>query len=534
VTDVYDRNLELESFGNLFVNPRRHVEERLNWSTPAPPRSDRPPSDAQFLIIAHDDFMPVAQRLAEWKIRKGLPTEVASISAVGNSAAKIKHYVRSARLQPRSPLRYLLLLGDVEHIATETVSGSPWGPNASDYYYTTKSDPTGDDDLVIPALSGGRIPAQSVSEASAVVDQIIAYERNPPSDPEYYRRMTFAAYFQDDYPQDGKADRRYMKTLETIRTHLVSLGFDVERVYVSNNPNPQFFRDGSPVPAEVKDAMLSGAAATSQLVAATTEGQLIMAHRDHGLEAGWHEPHFQIDSLGGVTGSTPSIFYSVNCLTGRFDLSASMDSFAEAILQMPAAAPSLVAATRVSHSYLNDDLMKALFDGLWPGVLPTFPGSTAAYGVRNNRLGDLLNYAKVYLPIAGTGSMQYIKDHFEIYHVVGDPTLEIWKDVPRLLRLQVAVQSPYLHVQLPVVPTGCVISVWHGDELLKRIEPSSTLIRISVRDLQPTLLPWSDRIMNVCAAAPGNRFSQVRGQSLTDPLTRWQQTSRRNDAPPPT
>ena len=67
---------------------------------------------------------------------------------------------------------------------------------------------------------------------------------------------------------------------------------------------------------------------------------------------------------------------------------------------------------------------KALFDGMWPGVLPTFPGSTAAYGVRNNRLGDLLNYAKSYLPIAGSGSTRYIKDHFEIYHVVGDPTLE--------------------------------------------------------------------------------------------------------------
>lgn len=508
--DVYDRSLELESFGNLFLNPRRRLEERLKGQWRDRRRPQTPSSGAQYLIIAHDDFQPAAQQLADWKTRKGLETRVVPVSEVGNSVAQIKNYVRTARSKPGSRLRYLLLLGDVDHIATETITGSPWGSNASDYYYTTKADPTGNSSLVMPSISGGRIPAQSLAEANAVVEQIIRYEKDPPADPEYYRRMTFAAYFQDDAPQDGKADRRYMKTLESIRTHLVGLGFEVERVYVSNNSNPKYFRDGSPVSAEVKAALLDGTVATSNLVAATTEGQLITAHRDHGLEAGWHEPHFQTGDLSAVTGSMPSIFYSVNCLTGRFDLSAATDSFAEAILQMPGGAPSLIAATRVSHSFLNDDLTKAMFDGMWPGVLPTFPGSTAAYGVRHNRLGDLLNYAKSYLPICGSGSKQYIKDHFEIYHVVGDPTLEIWKDVPRLIRLRTFVRGQFMYVQLPSVPNGCVVTIWHGEKLLKRLEPSSTLVRISLRELRVRGLPWMERVVHVCAAAPGNRFSAVR------------------------
>lgn len=509
--ECYDRDLELESFGNHFVNPKRHVEERLGLARRDPPPLTRK-TGPQYLIIYHDDFGRAAKRLAAWKNCKGISTEIVPISKVGNSVAQIKKHVRGLRAARTSQLRYLLLLGDVEHITAETVTGSPWGDNASDYYYSTRVDPASSSDLVMPWISGGRLPAQSAAEAEAVVDQIIGYEKDPPGASEYYRRMTFGAYFQDDAPQDGKADRRYMKTLETIRSHLVGLGYDVERVYVSSNPNPQFYIDGSAVPADVKAALLDGATATANLVAATTEGQLLAAHRDHGLEAGWHEPHFQVGDLAGVTGTVPTVFYSVNCLTGRFDLAASTDSFAEAILQMPGAAPSLIAATRVSHSYLNDDLTKALFDGMWPGVLPTFPGSTAAYGVKNNRLGDLLNYAKSYLPIAGTGSATYIKDHFEIYHVVGDPTLELWKDVPRLIRLRVFIRARYLHIQLPSVPTGCVITIWHRGMLLKRIQPSSTLIKLSVRDLQPSLLPWPDRVVHVCAAAPGNRFTEVKAR----------------------
>lgn len=507
--DMYDRELELESFGNLFVNPRRNIEERTGIPKPIRPVPSDPLTGSSYLIIANDDFLPAAQKLADWKILKGLSTKVVPISSIGNSVEAIKKYVRKERLISRARLRYLLLFGDVNHIATETIAGGPWGANASDYYYTTKADSSGGS-LVMPALSGGRIPAQSLSEAMEVVNKIIQYEKNPPADPEYYRRMTFAAFFQDDAPQDGRADRRYMKTLETIREHLLSLGFDIERVYVSNNPNPQWYRDGSSVPLEVKNNLLEGTEATDTLISATNEGQLIMSHRDHGLEVGWHMPHFQTGDLGGVITSIPTIFYSVNCLTGKFDLSALTDSFAEALLQMPGGAPSLIAATRVSHSFLNDDLTKALFDGMWPGVLPTFPGSTAAYGVKNNRLGDLLNYAKSYLPIVGSGSTPYIKDHYEIYHVVGDPTLELWKDVPMLIRLRAFIRNHLLFIHFERLPKGCLVTLWHKDTLLKKLRPSSTVIKLSLRDLRlrPILRP--DRIIRVCVAAPGCRYRELR------------------------
>lgn len=506
-----DPDLDREAYGNLFINPRRNIEERVGipgertmrfpvgWS-----RGD------DFLIIYHDTFRKPAEILAQWKRMRGLRTETVSITSVGNTVSKIKSYIRKKRLGPLSRLRYVLLFGDVDMITAETISGGAYGDNITDYYYSTKQDPTNSTEYLLPWLSIGRIPVRTEAEGIDVVDQIVSYEKDPPADSEYYHRMAFAAYFQDDYPQDGKADRAYMKTMEEIREYLVTLGFDIERIYVSNNANPQQYIDGTPVPQSVLNAIVNGQTATNMLISATSEGQLSAGHRDHGDTNGWSHPRFTKNELNTISSKRPSIFLSINCLTGHFDLVAPTESFAENILRMKGGAPSLIAATRVSHTWLNNDLIRALYDAIWPGVLPTYPGSTASYSVRHNRLGDILNYAKAYLPVKMSGSAQYIKDHYEIYHVIGDPTLEVWKAFPLVVRIRVNRVGSYLTVSLSSCPQGSVITIWWGDRLLKRIEPSSTIIRISLRDLQ--LFPWGrpSSQIKVCFWAPGCRFVEAK------------------------
>jgi len=292
--------------------------------------------------------------------------------------------------------------------------------------------------------------------------------------------------------------------MEGIREHMITLGFDVERIYVSQTGNVQFYVDGTPVPPDVVASIVDSATATNRLINATTNGQLMAGHRDHGLPEGWHEPPFDKGHLDSVTGKMPTMFYSVNCLTGQFDLSTPTESFAEKILRMERAAPSLVAATRGSHTWLNDDLMKALFDAMWGGVLPTFSGATASYPVRHNRLGDVLNYGKAYLPIAMSGSGEYIKDHFEIYHVVGDPTLEMWRARPRRVTMQAWVKGRFLHIRLYRSLKDSVLTIWSGEKMLRRLEPSSTYMKIA--------LPWgvAAQRLSVCFWAPGYRFRQVK------------------------
>jgi hypothetical protein len=507
---MVDAETNKEAFGNLFLNPRRRIEDRLELgpvAIPVPPLKLQGPV---FLIIHHDNFKNAALALAKWKNKRGLSTETVSISKVGNSVDKIKSYIRGRRmLSPR--LRYVLLFGDKDHITPEDISPSPSDPNITDYYYSTQKDPTGSTDYVFPWLSIGRIPVQTEAEANDVVRQIIAYERTPPADSSYYQRMLFAAFFQENQapgqPGYGRDDRGYLKTIEDIRAFMANLGYDTERVYVTSNPNPQFYNDGTPIPAAVIAAFMSEANATNRLVAATTEGQLLIAHRDHGDSPGWSHPSFTVSDLNNVSGDMPSIFYSINCLTGKYDLAATKQCFAEKSLIMPGAAPSLIAATRLSHTWLNNDLLKGLFDGSFGGLLPTFPGGTASYPVKNNRLGDLLNYGKSYLPVGQSGDAASIKDHFEIYHVFGDPTLELWREMPRIIRVKANLVGPRMFISMSSCPQGSSLTFWHGGILIKQITPTSTRLLIDLTGIAPLAAPHD---VTVCFWAPGCRYTEVK------------------------
>ncbi len=497
----HDPELTREAYGNLFLNPERGINERV---TNRGRTTTSKAKGAEFLIIYHDTFEEAAQDLAKWKNKRGLHTIALPLKTVGDTVDDIKDFIRKKRKPSSSPLRYVLLMGDVDLIPSERIVDSPSGRNITDYYYSTHRDPFTSDEYVLPWLSIGRIPIKTEKEGTSIVDKIISYEKDPPGDPNYYTRMVFAAYFQDKSPKDGRADRAYMKTLETIREYMVTLGFDVERVYVSSNPEVKEYIDGTPVPEDVQNAITDTDTATNTLKDAVSRGYLLMGHRDHGYYTGWVHPAFRINHLDGITSKAPTIFYSINCLTGRFDVDGGRDSFAEKLLKMDGGAPSLIAATRPSHTWLNDDLMKALFDALWGGVLPAFSHSTASYSVKYARLGDILNYAKTYLPVTMSGSRQNIKDHLEIYHVIGDPTLELWKNEPVTMNMRVIKRRGYVDIVLASCPRGSVITVWSGDNLLKRIEPYSTHVQLSLRS---TAEPSSE--IGVCFWAPGYRFQEV-------------------------
>lgn len=508
------------AYGNLLLNPGSQIDARLNLpemrsaarkkeSTIATRMQPQIRQNPGLLIIYAKAFEAAARKLARWKTRRGLLTTLTTIDSVGNSVSNIKKYIRNEK-KKNPDLNYVLLLGDSDAIASETVP-CPWGDNITDYYFSTKTDAAGPNSLVFPWLSIGRIPVRKDKDAMNVVDQIISYETMPSSDPKYYTRMAFAAFFQDD-DMNGKDDRGFLKTMEDIRTSLEPLGYCIKRIYVTSNKDMKYYYDGTPIPSDVKDAMVDPATATNMLIDAVNEGQLFIGHRDHGSPEGWAHPPFTVADLDRVNRKTTTIFYSINCLTGQFDINPK-ESFAEKNLRMDGAAPTLIAATRVSHSWLNNDLEKALFDATFGGVIPTFPSGTASYPITFNRLGDMLNYAKSYLPIGASGSPEFIKDHFEIYHVIGDPSIELWTSAPRQVLVKAGLKTDLKRKMLDIIlsecPKDCTLTIWADDLMVRRLEPSSTHMVISVDGLNSTPGVTPPKTLFVCFHAPGCRYSEV-------------------------
>jgi hypothetical protein len=259
----------------------------------------------------------------------------------------------------------------------------------------------------------------------------------------------------------------------------------------------------------VKAAISPAELATQRLIETATEGQLIIAHRDHGDVDGWSNPPFKVHDLAHVTGKTPSIFYSVNCLTGAWDVTTSMQCFGEMNLAMPGAAPTLIAATEVSNTFLNNDMMMALFDATYGGLLPTFPGETASYPIRFNRIGDILNYSRWYLRTASS-SVTGVRDHCEIYHILGDPSLEMWAHAPQPLRVKAHVSRTGLAIELTPLPPDCVVTITQNNRLLLQKTPPSARFTIPLASLSAPLPPHGSRQkVTVSAWAPGCHYAEA-------------------------
>jgi hypothetical protein len=525
-----DTSTNLEGFGNLLFNPERKCFEKAAMRLPVDKPTGARPDIPEYLIIYGAAIEEAARRLQVWKQKCGLDCAIVPSSCILEPAGvsisrdaqvrKLKKYIRDLRGTALSPLRYVLLFGDINTIPTEERKrpgkAATSLSDTTDYYYFTHRNAE-DEECLMPWIAGGRIAAQDEAEGLAVVDQIIRYEKDPPSDPEYYRRMAVAAYFEDgdpDGPRKGRADRSYLKTMEAVRRHMRSNGFEVQRVYVTNNPEPKLYSDGTPVPLEVREEMIdqaNGTLATKKLIALINEGQLIVGHRGHGNFLGWVDPPLRVEDMARISSAIPSIFFSINCRSGSFD--SRRPCFAQRLLATNGGAPSLIAATELSGSWRNDSMIKALYDGIWPGVIPTYPVTTVRLPVKHFRIGDILNYAKAYLLLAH-GINANTQKHLEIYHLFGDPTLQLWGSEPVRLQLSARVKGDILVINMNSCPQEGVLSVWYEDECLWKTKPSSPRMAVPLMLLDK--LPEDARsavrertyVLSVYFSAAGHRLAE--------------------------
>ena len=387
-----------------------------------------------YLIITHPDFQSEINELANWKNSKGFMTKVVDTTIAGSTSTEIKQYIQDAydNWDPRPS--YLLLVGDNEFIPT---SSSDTG---TDLYYATVN---GSD--YIPDIFHGRIPADTPEEAEIIVQKILTYEQTPPSLSSFYENFVVAAYFQDD-EQDGYETRRFVRTSEELRDYLLTQNYDGERIYVTEsyiNPthyNNGYYGDGEPLPEELLRPNFPWDGEADDIINAIENGVFILNHRDHGFEDGWGDPYFDTGHVDALTnGELLPVVFSINCLTGQYD---NYECFAEKFLRKEGGgAVAVFAATRVSYSGYNDYLCRGFYDAQWPDFDTDIGTDLPMY-----TLGELMNYGKVYMTQTWGDPWGYEDYTFELFHVFGDPTMEIWSAEPQDLNVTYTYTGDILEV----------------------------------------------------------------------------------------
>jgi hypothetical protein len=323
----------------------------------------------------------------------------------------------------------MLIIGE-----EDDVPASSGTSKTSDLYYVCFG---GSGDYVAE-MGRARISVSSASEAMAVVDKILKYEKTPPETESFYNTAISAAQFQTN---DGSTERwAFTYCTETSLRHLnENYGYDMIRVYnAQNNGSPKYwdpsyvgYESGNqkrPVPEDIQKPNYSWDASESDVIDAFDQGAFIAFHYDHGQVSGWSTPRFNTSSVDNLNnGDMLPVVYSINCSSGSFQSSC----FAEAILnKADGGAIGVVAATAVTYAGgANGALVMGLVDASFPRNLFDIkdpinetPRDTTYI------LGEIFSHGLIR---HGEVCNNYWKLHSEIYHLFGDPTTDMWTAVPQ-------------------------------------------------------------------------------------------------------
>ncbi|MBI5170941.1 MAG: hypothetical protein HZA61_15735 [Candidatus Eisenbacteria bacterium] len=190
-----------------------------------------------WLLVVPEAFLPAMQPLVDLRNASGLRTVVAPLESVNDefnggrhSAASIQRFTRWAYEHWQS--RFLLLFGDgnMDPMNYRRSSGRDWVPTLptpgpvpvsewelipSDNRYgflTGNSDPIYNFGDVIPEMMVGRIPVNTLGEATAVVNKLVKYEDLSSGDQSWRRSMLLSsddAYSGDSFFGGGGSTSGY-------------------------------------------------------------------------------------------------------------------------------------------------------------------------------------------------------------------------------------------------------------------------------------------------------------------------------------
>jgi hypothetical protein len=490
--DAVDRAIETQNRSSI----TRYAINQAQLQSVCPDRfTPTVAAGARFVIVTHPDFVAAANTLRDHKESLGISTLVVSTATIAGpsgaiTAAAIRNWLREFRNTRAVKPKWVLLMGDAEKIPTHYDETHYGGKTrlAGDVYFGqlgVVATPTS-----IPQVAVGRFPVDTAAQALTMVNKVIAFELNPPADNAqasgFYNRLNFASFFEWDpeYDASRQQDSRwFVEGAEFIRNHVLSKGHQVQRIYKAfAADDPRWYRSGAAYPAELRKPGFAWNGSSADIVGAFNFGTSLFFHRDHGGPNGWGDPAFGTSDLAdvSVTGNRFPVVFSINCASGVFDnetvnLAANLPPggagmnvtvggvyWAESFVRKADGALAVIGDTRNSKTVGNTFLAIGLFDAVYPGLAPGFGPSTVI-----RRLGDVLRHGFAFLSASAAGttanlhpsdqgaavSMGSLRQHMNIYNLLGDPTLKLRTNAPAGFgNITWLLRNGVLSVNVPIQP----------------------------------------------------------------------------------
>lgn len=364
-----------------------------------------------YLIVSRPQFREGLQPFVRWKRQQGYRVvELYTDTHLRDSVrALISDQWSSASGQPP---RYILLVGDVEHLQAflGTTHPAGLGNHVTDLYY---AEHTGD---YLPDALLGRWPVGDTAELGAVVRKTLQYEQFIGMDTNRLRRVLLVAGSESRQPAPVTTNGQVNYVAREVRlTHpyLDTLCY--------HNPASADQR------SDILDDLRQGAAWLNYTAHCTT--------------AGWTSPSVTFSSVDTLDNGQPLLYVNNCCQGNAFDGTC----FGEQLLRKAdGGAIGVIGAT--NSTLWNEDYYWAVgpkypcslepsFDPERPGAFDRWTGRTG--GVQTQ--GELLTAGNMAVTAFGS---PYDKFYWETYCLLGDPSLVPWMGVPQTIDLHATNGAP--------------------------------------------------------------------------------------------
>lgn len=341
------------------------------------------------IIVGNNDSILHSQSLQDfrkWKAFKGYKTQVVSTTVTGTSANSIKNYISS---EYAKGVRYVLFIGDDNVIPMKNKPGlyDQSSNIKSDYWYGCID---GENDYEAD-ISIGRFSSNYLSEIERMIYKSIYYE----CESNICSKNVLLMAHKENAPY------KYQKCCEDIRL-------------ASYTDSLLFTTAYGAAPASQGNS-----ATNSDVINAINNNLNILNYRGHGSFDLWGKKwnslneSFTSSLTNQLTNSFFPIVFSVACKTGDIrNQTCLMESF----MRSEHGSSAMIAATEDSYTYPNNYYNNIIFDLL--------------LNHKKYKLGWLNIYAHIQ-NIRDYSQPDAAKDNAFAYLCGGDPTLEIWTDIPQ-------------------------------------------------------------------------------------------------------
>ena len=420
----------------------------------------------KYLIVANSMFRGQLDDFVTWKKRQGFMVEIAYTddASVGTTTTSISNFIKAKydNATDANPApTYVLLVGDIAQIPVFNTHVSGESHKTDLYYFTWTS---GDN---YPDCFYGRFSAQNATHLQNILAKTMQYEQYTMPDPTYLDEAVLVAGTDANWsPTHANGQMSYLSN-NYINT---DYGYSNVHLYLYNS-NSQA--------AQIRNDIGKGVGYAN--------------YTAHCSEEGWYQPEFITSQIPAMSNQNKYCFMIGNCcLSNKFDED---ECFGEAVTRV--ANKGAVAYIGGSNSTLwNEDFYWSV------GVRSTI-NANATYDANNLGAYDRLfhthgeDFSDWYVT---AGSMIYGGNlsveaststyklyYWEIYHLMGDPSLLPWLSQadPMNVIVDDALTSGSTTMQVTAVPYAYVALTQNGEVITAATADANGTVNLNFDPVTP-------------------------------------------------